>query len=141
MASSCSSLTLTYRNTTEDPAMHQKSFKLNHNDDSSLLINNRFQQSMSISIDSNSIYNQQTMHSFTNADKNDKFKLQSISVDSNDLTSRTRAALTKGICEFTSNENVKSFKQYSLENRPIDSTFYWLPLTCLDNQFLRTAEK
>ncbi len=149
MASSYSSLTLTYRNTTQDSTSQQKPVKSNHNDDDSLIFtNSKFLQSMSISIESNSIDNKHLANTFNYNDKNDELKIKSISVSSNDLTSRTRAELKKGINEFKSNENMKKF---NLENKPTDSsisndlfssdsTFYWLPLTSMDNQFLITAE-
>jgi len=139
-SASCSSLTLTYKNTNEDLTQQTKSILSNLNDDNNSI---KLQQHMSISIN-NSNQNIQPVHSFTNCEA----RLESISVNSNDLTSRTRNALKKGIQEFTVNEDLKSYK-FETNNKlfdnydslTIDSTFYWLPLTAMDNQFLKTAEK
>ncbi len=139
-SASCSSLTLTYKNTNEDLTQQTKSILSNLNDDNNSI---KLQQHMSISIN-NSNQNIQPVHSFTHCEA----RLESISVNSNDLTSRTRNALKKGIQEFTVNEDLKSYK-FETNNKlfdnydslTIDSTFYWLPLTAMDNQFLKTAEK
>jgi len=139
ISASCSSLTLTYKNTNEDLTQQTKSILANLNDDNIT----KFQH-MSISIN-NSYQNSQPVHSFNNSEA----RLESISLNSNDLTSRTRNALKKGIQEFTLNDdllkpykfetNNEIFEQYDSSN--FNSTFYWLPLTAMDNQFLKTAEK
>lgn len=141
MTASCSSLTLTYKNTTEDLTLQPKSFLTNDESSHNLINNSNFHQTMSVSVNSNILPNCHSIpSSFSNRSEN---RLESISINSNDLTARTRHALKNGVQKFvsTENEHIKLIDNLIPNNAHSNSTFYWLSLTSMDNQFLKTAEK